>query len=105
MTQRHVIDCRALRDTVISVPGGLEAVQAWLRANGITPSDVPLDSDIVIEDSAYGIVIRYTSFRRNEQGNLYVDPENPEYAASRVRTAVLLVAPAPQWLDAAGGER
>lgn len=105
VAKRHVIDCHELLDRVIGQPDGLRSVQRWLRLNGIEPRDVPLDSEMVIEDSAYGRVIRYTAYLHDDQGRKYVDPEDPDFAASEDRTAVLRVAPKPQWLTALGDER
>ncbi|SHI66316.1 hypothetical protein [Streptomyces sp. 3214.6] len=105
MGKRLVIDCHELWDKVIGQPDGLHAVQGWLRLNGIDPRDVPLDSEMVIEDSAFGMVIRYTAYLYDEQGRKYVDPDAPEFAASQDRTAVLKVAPAPEWLSTTGGDR
>ena len=103
MNQRLVIDCHELWHKVVDQPGGLRAVHMWMRLHGIDPEDVPLDSEMVIEDTAYGLVIRYTAHLRNESGNKYVDPEAPEFAASEDRTAVLRAAPEPQWLTTTGG--
>lgn len=105
MSERRVIDCHELLDKVIGQPGGLHAVQGWLRLNGINPRDVPLDSEMVIEDSAFGMVIRYTAYLYDADGHRYVDPEAPDFAASQDRTAMLRVAPQPQWLTGKGGER
>ncbi|WP_426568133.1 hypothetical protein [Streptomyces canus] len=105
MSERLVIDCHELWEKVVGRPGGLQAVQVWLRLNGIDPNDVPLHSEMVIEDSAFGMVIRYTAYLTNEDGHRYVDPEAPEFAASQDRTAILRVAPQPQWLTTAGGDR
>lgn len=103
MNERVVIDCYELWEKTVGQPGGLPEVQQWLRLNGIDPNDVPLHSEMVIEDSAYGMVIRYTAYRRNADGNVYVDPDCPEFPASEDRTAVLRVAPLAQWLSSAGG--
>ena len=105
MSERLVIDCYELYEKAVGQPGGLPEVHQWLRHNGINPNDVPLHSEMVIEDSAYGMVIRYTAYRRNADGNLYVDPDDPEFPASEDRTAVLRAAPLAQWLSSAGGAR
>ncbi|SMF86691.1 hypothetical protein [Streptomyces sp. Amel2xC10] len=104
MSQRHVIDCRALSEKLAGRPGGTEPVQVWLLAHDINPKDVPLDSEIVIEDSAFGPVIRYTAYLRTEDGNLFVDPAAPGFAASEDRTAILRIAPDQEWLTTTGGE-
>ncbi|MGW1001757.1 hypothetical protein [Streptomyces sp. NPDC002520] len=105
MSERLVIDCHELWETVVGQPGGLRAVRRWLRLNGIDPHDVPLDSELVIEDSAYGMVIRHEAYLTTDDGHKYIDPDNPDRAATDDRTAVLRVAPKPQWLRATGGER
>ncbi|MFJ2004759.1 hypothetical protein [Streptomyces chartreusis] len=104
MSKRYVIDCRELWEQVVGEPGGMRAVHMWLRLHGISPDVVPLDSEMVIEDSAFGMVIRYTAFLLNEDGRKYYDPAG-EDAASQARTAVLRFAPEPRWLSTAGGER
>ncbi|HEY6116454.1 MAG TPA: hypothetical protein VI172_10885 [Candidatus Dormibacteraeota bacterium] len=105
MGERYVIDCHELWDKAIGQPDGLHAVQGWLHLNGIDPRDVPLDSEMVIEDSAFGMVIRYTAYLYDADGHRYVDPDAPDFAASQDRTAVLRVAPPAEWLTTQGGER
>lgn len=103
MSQRHVIDCRELSEKLSGRPDGLKPVHLWLLAHDINPTDVPLDSEIVIEDSAFGLVIRYTAYLRNKDGNLFVDPDAPGFAASEDRTAILRIAPDQEWLTTTGG--
>ncbi|MFI5973571.1 hypothetical protein [Streptomyces sp. NPDC051452] len=103
--ERLVIDCHELLDRVIGQPDGLRSVQRWLRLHGIDPIDVPVDSEMVIEPTAFGPVIRYTAYLRNDQGHRYVDPEAPEFAASEDRTALLRIAPEPQWLSTQEGDQ
>lgn len=105
MGERRVIDCNELRERVCRTPDGLRAVEEWLRVNGIDPADVPVESELVIEDSAFGLVIRYTAYLRNADGAKYVDPDDPHFAASVDRTAVLQLAPPADWLTTSGGER
>ncbi|MFF0139723.1 hypothetical protein ACFYRN_25125 [Streptomyces sp. NPDC005227] len=102
MTDRRVIDCQALMEQTYRTPGLLQLVQQWFRSNGIEPRDVPVHSEVVIEDSAFGLVIRYEAYLSNAQGCKYVDPEHPDQAAMAARTAVLLAAPPAAWLT--GGE-
>ncbi|MEU9208504.1 hypothetical protein AB0D27_11255 [Streptomyces sp. NPDC048415] len=102
MTQRLVIDCHELWDKAAGHPDGLRAVQRWLRLNGIEPRDVPLHSEMVIEDSAYGLVIRYEAYL-TVGGQKYVDPDNPDRAAGESRAALLAVAPPDEWLAARDG--
>ncbi|MFF3848006.1 hypothetical protein [Streptomyces sp. NPDC002328] len=105
MSERLVIDCNELWERTVQQPGLLADVQAWLRANSIDASDVPVHSEMVIEDSAFGMVIRYTAYLRDEDGNKYLDPADPDWPASQDRTAVLRVAPPADWLTTTGGER
>ncbi|MFJ6841399.1 hypothetical protein ACIQRE_01880 [Streptomyces griseoluteus] len=102
MRQRVVIDCHALWERTVGQPGGLRAVQRWLRLNGIEPAEVPLHSEIVIEPSAFGRLIRYTTYLRNADGHRYTDPDNRDFAASEDRTAVLRVEPEPKWIGQGG---
>ncbi|MFF0597866.1 hypothetical protein [Streptomyces antibioticus] len=104
MNNRHVIDCRELWEKLAGRPDGLKPVHLWLLAHDINPADVPLDSEIVIEDSAFGLVIRYTAYLRNEDGHRYVDPDGSGFAASEDRTAILRLAPDQEWLTTTGGE-
>lgn len=105
MGERRVIDCNDLRQRVYATEGGFLAVQTWLLANGIEPSDVPVKSELVIEDSAFGLVIRYTAYLRNADGETYADPDAPDFAASTDRTALLRLAPPADWLTPPDGER
>ncbi|MCQ9178572.1 hypothetical protein KMT30_05915 [Streptomyces sp. IBSBF 2953] len=105
MAERLVIDCNDLRQRVCSTELGLRAVQEWFRVNGIEPADVPVASKVAIEDSAFGIVIRYTAYLRNADGAKYVDPDDPHSAASADRTALLQIAPPSDWLASPDGER
>ncbi|MFD7793582.1 hypothetical protein [Streptomyces sp. NPDC059759] len=102
MTDRRVIDCKALMEQAYGTPGLLRLVYQWCRSNGIEPRDVPVHSEMVIEDSAFGLVIRYEAYLTNEEGRRYVDPDHVDQAAMAARTAVLLVAPPNDWLT--GGE-
>jgi hypothetical protein len=99
VSERRVIDCRALWEEAGRTPGLLVAVQQWCRQNGIDPKDVPVSSEMVIEDSAFGLVIRYDAYLFNEDGRRYVDPENPDQAAMTQRTAALVIAPPYEWIN------
>lgn len=77
--------------------GRVEAVQAWVRANGIDPNDVPVDPPLTIESSGGGVpVIRYTALLRNENGRPYPDPDTGD-AAAEERTVPLVVEPPAEW--------
>ncbi|WP_432169101.1 hypothetical protein [Streptomyces sp. 1222.5] len=98
--KRLVIDCRDVLDrAMLGMPGGLRPVLRWLRLHGIDPADVPVDSEVVIEPTAFGPVIRYTAYLRNDEGFKYADPEDPDFAASEDRTALLCIEPDPEWLS------
>lgn len=75
----------------------LPELRAWLRANGIDPSDVPVYEDIAIEQSTPGgdRTIRFTAYLRNADGRLYLDEVTGE-AAREERTVPLVVDPPPQ---------
>ncbi|MFI1767484.1 hypothetical protein ACH41H_36295 [Streptomyces sp. NPDC020800] len=102
--RRLFIDCHELWERTFRQPDELRTVQRWLRLNGIDASDVPVHSELVIEPTAYGQVIRYTAYLRNHEGRRYADPEDPDFAASEDRTTLLRVAPEPQWLTTEKGE-
>ncbi|MBL3669085.1 hypothetical protein JL475_24440 [Streptomyces sp. M2CJ-2] len=103
--ERLVIDCHALYQRVYRTPDGMRAVQAWLRANSINPDDLPVHSELVIENSAFGMVIRYETYRINEDGRRYVDPNDPDRAATENRTALLQLPPPADWMALTEGEQ
>ena len=102
--ERLVIDCHALWERLYRTPGGMRTVQLWLRANRIAPGDVPVHSELVIEDSAFGMLIRYEAYRTNEHGRKYVDPD-PDRPPTEPRTALLQLPPPADWTTPAGGAR
>lgn len=106
MMQSIVIDCEALWEHVIvQLDGnGMRSVHRWLRLHNIDPQDVPIDSDLVVEDSAFGLVIRYSALLRNADGYRYVDPEDPDRAAREQRAALLRALPDSAWPTAPGGD-
>lgn len=105
MNKRLVIDCHQLREREFRTPDGMRAVQTWLRVNGIDPNAVPAWSEMVIEDSAFGMVIRYEAYRWNADGCPFADPDNPDLVATEDRTALLVLPPPTDWLTETGGER
>jgi hypothetical protein len=102
VSERLVIDCHGLWERLCRTPDGMRAVQAWLRANNIKPDDVPVHSEMAIEDSAFGLVIRYTAYLRNADGNKYVDPDDQDFPASENRTALLQLPPPADWVSDRG---
>ncbi|HET6636799.1 MAG TPA: hypothetical protein VFH77_17410 [Streptomyces sp.] len=98
MSNRLVIDCEDLWALGRRDDRTFRQVRLWLRLNGINPNDVPLASDLVIEDSAYGPVIRYTPFARDADGYRYVDPAHPGHPATEDRTALLRTPFPDEWL-------
>ncbi|MGW1961760.1 hypothetical protein ACWCPD_15960 [Streptomyces sp. NPDC001935] len=99
MNERRVIDCEALWTQADKVPGLLEALRQWCRSNGIDPKSVPVHAEMVVEDSAFGLVIRYLAYLTDGDGRPYVDPENPDQPAMSLRTALLAVAPPNEWIS------
>jgi hypothetical protein len=102
--KRIVIDGEALWAHAIARPDGMRSVYQWLRLHSIDPQDVPIDSDLVMEDSAFGPVIRYSTLLRNADGRRYVDPEDPDRAARAQRTAPLRALPDQAWPATRGGD-
>lgn len=99
MSDRRVIDTEVLMAHVARTPGLLRIVHRWCRLNGIDPSHVPVPSDLVIEDCAYGRVIRYEAYLTTEDGRRYLDPADPSRVATARRTALLQLAPPADWLS------
>lgn len=62
----------------------MDAICAWLKANDITPGDVPLDAKVVIEGGRLTVDVHL----RNANGRKYVDPKTGE-VASGTRTVQL----------------
>ena len=52
----------------------------WLRANGITPGDVPLHHPIRVEEGDQHTVIHYRTFVLTADGHRQLDPDNPDQA-------------------------
>lgn len=100
---RRIIDTEALWAQTRTSPYAFRVVKSWLRANGIEPRDIPVPSEMVIEDSAFGMVIRYEAYCRNAEGRIYVDPDRG--AARQNQTALLQLAPPADWLTRTGGQR
>lgn len=105
MSNQLIINCHRLYEREYRTPDGMRAVHTWMRTNGIEPDDVPVSSTMVIEDSAFGVVIRYEVFRRTPNGWRFPDPDNPDRLATEARTALLVLPPPTDWLTEAGGGR
>lgn len=75
----------------IVASGQLDALQDWLRSNGLEPRDVDL-APITIEQQDGKTVIRYTAALRDAAGHRYRDPVT-DGAAREERTVPLLVEP------------
>jgi hypothetical protein len=74
----------------------LEAYRAWLTANGIDPSTVPWDGDVVIVDNPDGTrSIVYEEFELDDQGRKQLD-ERLQHAAIRKCSTALIEDP-PEW--------
>ncbi|WP_329214898.1 hypothetical protein OG352_05470 [Streptomyces sp. NBC_01485] len=92
-----MIDTEALRNQMTRSPHLFRAVHRWLRINGIDPGDVPVPSELAVEDGAFGLVIRYEAYLRNAAGHRYVDPADRDRAARENRTVLLQLAPPAEW--------
>lgn len=102
-TERRVIDCDALMRQMRRSPRLFRAVHRWLRLHGIDPRDVPVPSEMVIEDSAYGLVIRYEAYLTID-GHKYLDPDNLDRVATKHRTSLLHIAPPTWWISTEDSE-
>ncbi|MFI7394049.1 hypothetical protein [Streptomyces tendae] len=105
MPDRITLDLAVLWGRIEREPRLLRAVQRWLRINQIDPSDVPVRSALVLEDSAFGPVIRYDSFVTTDEGRRLIDAAYGDRPATRRRTALLWQEPPLEWIVAAGGEQ
>ncbi|MET9081412.1 hypothetical protein ABZX77_05825 [Streptomyces sp. NPDC004237] len=94
---RRIIDTEVLMAQASRTPGLLRTMHRWCRLNGIEPSDVPVPSEMVIEDSAYGLVIRHEVYLLDAAGRRYLDPEQQDRVAIAERTALLRIAPPVEW--------
>lgn len=76
----------------------LEVLRAWLRANGINPSDVPIHGDLYLDPGPDGTPhIHYEAFHLDSEGRRHVN-ERGQNAAIERRTTPLLVDP-PDWWE------
>ncbi|MGW5691512.1 DUF6221 family protein [Streptomyces asiaticus] len=75
----------------IVATGQVDALQDWLRSNGLEPRDVDL-APITVEHRDGAAVIRYTAALRDADGFRYRDPVT-DGAAREERTVPLLVEP------------
>lgn len=75
-----------------------EAVCAWLTANNIQPSDVPVNGDLYLTPGPDGVIhIHYEAFHLNREGRRHLD-ERGQHAAIERRSTPLLVDP-PDWWE------
>ncbi len=65
----------------------------WLRANGIDPNDVPIDSTIGIAPTDGGHVVKHTVFLRNDAGRHYEDPATGDIAQEQRATPLTVPLP------------
>lgn len=73
----------------------LEAYRAWLTANAINPSTVPLDGDITIVDNSDGTrSIVYEAFELDAQGRKQLDERGQDAAIRRCSTSLIVQPPA-----------
>lgn len=66
------------------------AMLTWLNANGINPSDVPLDHPVTID----GKYIHHTAYTRHDNGDIRTTPDGQ--AITEHRAVPLLQAPASE---------
>ncbi|NEC77229.1 hypothetical protein [Streptomyces rochei] len=105
MPDRITIDLAALWSRHFPEPGALRAAQRWLRLNQIDPSDVPVRSSLVLEDSAFGPVIRYDAFVTTDEDRRLIDAAYGDQPVTRRRTALLWQEPPLEWLTFTDGDR
>jgi hypothetical protein len=72
-----------------------QAVCAWLEANGINPSDVPLDADMTISEGTAGRFLCCEVFELSPAGHRMVDERGKNAAVTTV--AVPLQVEPPTW--------
>lgn len=77
--------------------GRTDAVQAWVRANGIEPNTVPVDADMTIEDGQDGRVIRYAAYALSDSGAKLADPLRNGASRREERVVPLVVEPPADW--------
>lgn len=69
-----------------------ENLQAWSRANGVSPEDIPIASWAEVDTDANEIT--FTVFQRNEDGTKVIDKTTSDWAYLKCpRTVPLLSAP------------
>jgi len=69
-------------------------VHNWLQLNGIKPSLVPLDSEIVVRENSDGIwVIDFEEYRTDSRGRIRFDSGSPSNAERQARTVVMEIDP------------
>lgn len=74
-------------------------IKAWLRLNGISPGDIPADSTVMLAQSASGDwEIQYEVYLRSAEGNIRIDPDNPNEAFVEEQSSPLEFDPPMHWL-------
>ena len=76
--------------------GRADEISAWVAANGLDPADVSTDHDLIVEDEAGILSIRFTAYLRALDGAKYVD-DRLGGAAVTERRVPLLVLPPDGW--------
>lgn len=72
-------------------------IKLWLRMNEIDPNSVPVDSTVMIVPEGSAWEIWYEEFVR-ENGNIVIDPKDPDSAYVQQRSVPLIVDPPMHWL-------
>lgn len=74
-------------------------IRAWLRMNGVDPALVPVDSTVILAETAEDFwEILFEEYRRNEHGDIVIDPGDPDRAYVLDCSIPLTIDPPQHWL-------
>jgi hypothetical protein len=69
-------------------------IRGWLKMNGIDPTKVPLESEILVHENSEGFwVIDFEEYRTDERGRILIDPSEPDKGYVQARTVPMDVDP------------
>lgn len=79
--------------------GRAEEIAAWIAANGVDPADASTNHDLIVEDMAGVLSIRFTAYLRAPDGCKYVDDLTGEAAVEGRRVPLVVEVPEgwPVW--------
>ena len=78
-----------------------QALASWMRANDVSPKDIPLDSEFTVTTGDDGSrTIHYTTYVRDDDGILVGNDRLP----MTTKATVPCVAEPPTWLNIPGAE-